>query len=726
VAAPGGPDMRQVVQNYRTGKLSVEDVPAPALRPGGLLIRTSCSAVSAGTERSKVELARKNLIAKAMARPDQVRKVIDTVRREGLAATYHKVLNKLDSLSPLGYSTAGRVVAVGPGCERFTVGDHVACAGAGHANHAEVVWAPGNLCAPIPEGVDLAEAAFACIGAIALHGVRQAEVRLGEVVAVIGLGVLGQLTVQLLKASGCRVIGIDVDPWKVQVASKSGADLALARADDVVAQVSAISRGRGADAVIITAAAQTNDPFVLAGELARDRAHIVLVGAVPIEVPRSPYYEKELDVRLSRSYGPGRYDPIYEEKGLDYPIGYVRWTENRNMEAFLGAIASKQISLAPLITHRFSLAEAESAYDLVAGVVDEPYLGIVLTYASAPAEEAPQAPEPILTAGADRKVRSANIGFIGAGGFAGGTLIPILRSIPGVSLAKVCTAGGLSARDTAIRHQFAYSVSEPDEVLDDPMINVVVIATRHDSHAELVGRALERGKTVFVEKPLALSREQLGAVMQIARRRPMLMVGFNRRFSPHAERVRRAVAGCAGGLVINIRVSAGPIADDSWIHDPDVGGGRLLGEGCHFVDLAQYLAGSAPRRVHAAALGSADPASRLRDNFTIAIEFANGSLATILYTSKGDPALGKERIEVFRGGTSAVIDDFHTTTIMRGGRAERFRTKQDKGHREELTRFVGMATQGSPSPIPLEELEQSTLATIAAFESLSIHGDIAT
>jgi predicted dehydrogenase/threonine dehydrogenase-like Zn-dependent dehydrogenase len=708
--------MRQVVQNFRDGELYVDDVPSPALRPGGVLVATEYSIVSAGTERSKVDLARKNLVAKAIARPDQVRKVLATVRREGLQATYHKVMNKLDALAPLGYSTSGRVVGVGAGCEQFAVGDLVACGGAGYANHAELVWIPGNLCAAVPAGVDPAEAAFATIGAIALHGVRQAEVRLGETVVVIGLGLLGQLTVQLLTASGCRVIGVDVDPWKLELARKAGAERALLRGDDVVAHTLGATRGRGADAVVITAATANNDPFVLAGELARDRAHVVLVGAVPIEIPRSPYYEKELDVRLSRSYGPGRYDAQYEEKGLDYPIGYVRWTENRNMEAFLDAVAGKQVRLADVLTHRFALDDAERAYDLLANG-GERFLAIALSY---PGKPAPPARETIASARLATSRGQVRVGFVGAGSFAGGTLIPLLAELRGVTLATVCTASGLSARDTAVRHSFAASASDPAAVFADPEINAVVIATRHDSHAALARAALAHDKAVFVEKPLALSRDELADVVAAARKNPALMVGFNRRFSPHTERVRRAFADRAGALVVMIRVNAGPIPAASWIHDPAVGGGRLLGEGCHFVDLAGAIVGARPKRVHAIGVGSADIASRLRDNFTITIEYGDGSIATILYTSKGDPAAGKERVEVFGDGVAAVIDDFHTSTITRGGATDRHRGKQDKGHRDQLVRFAAMVALGGAPPIPLADLEASSLATIAALESLSL------
>jgi predicted dehydrogenase/threonine dehydrogenase-like Zn-dependent dehydrogenase len=706
--------VKQVVQSLRTGRLTIEDVPPPSERAGGLLVQTVVSAVSAGTEKSKVEMARKSLVAKAIARPDQVRKIIDTVRKEGLRATYHKVRNKLDALSPLGYSVAGRVLAVGDGCEGFAVGDAVACAGAGFANHAELVWVPANLCVPIPEGVSFDEASFVTIGAIALQGVRQAEAKFGETVAVIGLGLIGQLTVQLLRASGCRVVGIDLDPWKVEIARSHGCDVAVTRDDHVAQRVFAVTDGRGADAVIVTAATLTNDPIVLAGEISRERGHVVIVGAVPINVPRSPYYEKELDVRLSRSYGPGRYDRAYEEKGLDYPIGYVRWTENRNMRAFLGALAAKQLPLSKLITHRIPLADATRAYDMVADDTER-FLGVVLTYP----DEAPSV-APVPTASIRRTPSRVRLGMIGAGSFAGGTLLPLLAARPEVALASVCTASGLTARDVAMRAGFARAVGTAEEIIDDPEVNAIIVATRHDSHAALATAALKAGKAVFVEKPLALTRDDLDRVMGAAATNPALIVGFNRRFSPHTAFVRRAFANVSGGLVIHIRVNAGPIPPDSWIHDVEIGGGRILGEACHFIDLAQALTGARVVRVFAAAVGFPDPAARLRDNVAITLELAGGSIASITYTSKGDPALGKERIEVFGGGVSAVIEDFVTTTIIRNGRPERLQTKQDKGHREELARFIAMVAEGAAPPIDLDELHVSTLATIGAIESLSI------
>lgn len=707
--------MKQIVQSYRTGELAIDDVPSPASRPQGLLVRTVASAVSTGTERQKVELARASLVGKAMARPEQVKQVLDTLRREGLAATYHKVRGKLDRLSPLGYSVAGRVVAVGDGCEGFLVGDAVACAGAGYANHAELVWVPANLCARIPDGVALEDAAFTTLGAIALHATRRADARFGETIAVIGLGLIGQLAAQLLRASGCRVIGIDLEPWKVELARQHGIDLALPRDADVLGHTRRLTDGHGADAIVITAAARDSDPLVLAGELARDRAPVVIVGELPLDVPRARYYEKELDVRLSRSYGPGRYDRSYEERGVDYPIGHVRWTEQRNMQAFLHALEAKQVSVARLITHRVPLCDAARAYELVTSPREERCLGVVLQY---PDDGAPL-PRTIATPRVRATPAPAVIGLVGAGSFARGTLIPTLAKLPGVMLAKVCTASGVTARDAALRHGFAAAVGTPEDILGDDAINAVVIATRHDSHAALAAAALRRGKAVFVEKPLALDRSQLGDVLAAADANPRLVVGFNRRFSPHTAHVRDAIGG-AGALVIHIRVNAGPIAADSWIHDPASGGGRLLGEVCHFIDLAQALAGARVRRVYATTIGLPDPASRLRDNLCVSLELCDGSVASIAYTSQGDVALGKERIEVFGGGVSAVIDEFRVTTVLRGGRSEQRKTKQDKGHADELARFIAMVTAGESPPCPLADIRAASLAAIAALESLAV------
>ncbi|HEY0254219.1 MAG TPA: bi-domain-containing oxidoreductase, partial [Kofleriaceae bacterium] len=491
-----------------------------------------------------------------------------------------------------------------------------------------------------------------------------------------------QLTVQLLRASGCRVIGVDIDPWKV---ARSECDLAIERSDRVVARVMALTGRRGVDAVIITASATSNDPVVLAGELARDRAHVVIVGAVPAEIPRSPYYEKELDVRMSRSYGPGRYDRAYEDKGVAYPIGYVRWTEQRNLEAVLEAIAAKRIDVEKLITHRIPIAEATRAYDLVGSASS---LGIVLTYPTEPSH----APAVIGTA----KAAPLRLGVIGAGNFAGGVLLPILAEMPQVTFHSICTASGTRAKELGTRYGFGRAVGSVDEILDDREVTAVLIATRHDQHARLAERALAAGKAVFVEKPLALDRNELARVFAAG----TPMVGFNRRFSPHTTRV---VAAFEGARMIQIRVNAGALAADHWSHDD---GGRILGEGCHFIDLAQTLAAAPITRVFA---------SGRRDDAVVTLDFGNGSLATIAYTAGGDASTGKERVEVFGGGVTAVIDDFKVTTIGK----HRWSTAQDKGHREELERFISTVTHGAPPPIARDELYRSSLASIAVLEALA-------
>ena len=706
--------MKQLIQEMDSGTLRLVDVPSPVLRPGGVLVRTRHSVISVGTERSTVELGRKSLVGKAMERPDQVRKVLDTVAREGVASAYAKVKTRLSALSPMGYSAAGQVEAVGAGVTGLEAGDIVACAGAGYASHAERLWVPKNLVVRVPRGVGTEAAAFATMGAIALQGVRQAEPRLGERVAVIGLGILGQMTVQLLAASGVRPLAIDLDPGRVALAQEYGA-LGMLRSDDVEAIVADATDGMGADAVIIAAATSSTDPVVLAGALARDRARVVVVGAVPIELPRSPYYEKELEVRLSRSYGPGRYDPDYEERGHDYPVGYVRWTEQRNMQAFLELIAAGKMELDRLVTHRFDFQHAVSAYDAVTGEEGASALGVVLRYPTEPADEPRRIhlhrePAPGKARGASR------IGLIGAGNFAQDVLVPTLKKLD-VRLLGVSSAGGLTARKAAEKHGFAYLAAGADEVLADPETDAVVIATRHGDHARLTVDALRAGKAVFVEKPLALTIEELDDVVDAARGGPPLMVGFNRRFAPATSFVRDRLEGLPGARVVHVRVNAGYIPPESWVHDPADGGGRLLGEGCHFVDLALYLAGSPAVRVEAVAMAGDDPAAPLQDNFIITMQCQDGSVASVLYTAKGSPRSGKERVEVFAAGRSAVIDDFRRAEVH-GRRRERWSGKQDKGHTGELEAFVAMLRGGGESPIPLEALEHSSRVTLLAAESL--------
>lgn len=712
--------MRQLVQEPGSGALRVTDVPAPVVRAGGVLVRTEHSVISVGTERMKLEFGRKSLLGKARERPDQVRQVLDTLSREGVASTYRKVRSRLDSPAPLGYSSAGVIEAVGHGVDDLTVGQRVACAGAGYANHAERVWVPKNLVVPVPDGVSTEHAAFATVGAIALQGVRQADVRLGESVVVIGLGLLGQLTLQLLGAAGVQAIGVDVDADRVALAERQGA-LGIARSDDVEGITRATTDGIGADAVIITAATTSEDPIRLAGAVARDRARVVVVGAVPIRVPRSPFYEKEIDVRLSRSYGPGRYDPEYEEKGHDYPVGYVRWTERRNLSAFVRLLETEAVRLDELITHRFDFEEAESAYDILTSEAAGAALGVVLRYPV----EARAEPRRITIEGEEERTRGRaraqvegrpGVGLIGAGSFATGVLVPILAG-QDVSFQGVVSAGGLSARGVAERHGFRYIAGTADELLADPATHMIVIATRHDEHARLAAEALRAGKAVFVEKPLALDENSLDEVLDAAMEGGPLMVGFNRRFAPATAFVRERIERTAGARVVQIRVNAGFVPPDSWVHDPKIGGGRLVGEGCHFIDLALHLLGSPVEEVQAMALAGADPAASLGDNVQVTLRCADGSLGSILYTSKGNTRAGKERVEVFAGGVSAVIDDFRRAEVWTK-RRERWRGGQDKGHALELRAFVDAVRTGGPAPIPLEELELSSRATLRAAESL--------
>lgn len=712
--------MKQVTQNYRSGELRLEDVPAPRLQSGGLLVANHFSLISAGTERMKVEQAGMSLIEKARARPDQVAKVLQSVRQQGLVETARKVMDRLDSLTPLGYSSAGVVVAAGSGAAEFAVGDRVACAGAGYANHAELVYVPANLAVRVPAGVGLEQAACTTVGAIALQGLRQAETAVGDTVAVIGLGLVGQLTVQLLKAAGCRVIGVDIDPRRLELARQGGANVALLRREVSVEVIRGLTQGRGADAAIITAATASNDPLTLAAEICRDRGRVVIVGAVRVEIPntlKSHFYEKELELRMSRSYGPGRYDPHYEEQGVDYPIGYVRWTERRNMEAFLDLLADGRLSLAPLITHRYPFAEAESAYALLTGEQAGAVIGIMLDY-GAPDVAALTAPPPAPPAPAGRR-EQVGISLIGAGNHARAKLIPPLHASKQVRWRGIATATGLTARDIARKHGLAYVASDSGQILADPHTDAVVITTRHSSHAALTVAALHAGKDVFVEKPLALSEEELDAVLaaQAASGRQVL-VGFNRRFAPHSRRAIEHFAGRTAPLMLLYRVNAGYQAPTNWYQDPAQGGGRIVGECGHFIDLMAACAGAAPTRVVARAV--LDPALPTPDNVSITVDFADGSVGTLIYTSAGDLSYPKERLEIFGQGRIAILDDFRSLTLVAGGKRQELTDKlqQDKGHQAQMDAFVAALCGKAPWPASFAEQAAVTRATLLALRSL--------
>jgi predicted dehydrogenase len=657
-----------------------------------------------------MDLGKKSLAGKAMARPDLVSKVLEKLGRDGVVATARSVFAKLDVPNPLGYSCAGTVLEAldAP----FAAGERVACAGAKVANHAEVNAVPRNLCARIPTGLSDEEASFVTVGAIALHGVRLANLALGERVAVIGLGLIGQIAMQLCRAHGCQVLGIDLDPSKLKLAHALGCERTAAPGAAAVDAMAELSHGRGADAVIICASTESDDPVALAGELARDRARVVVVGAVGMNVPRRPYYDKELVFLQSRSYGPGRYDPQYEDKGVDYPIGYVRWTEQRNMESFLEAIASGRVDVKRLITHRFPIEQAEDAYKLISGETGEPFLGVVLTYSRPGSAETTTV---ALSDGAEAKpLDRAGFAFVGAGGFATGVLVPAFARSPAARLVSIASARGVTARHLADKFHFARATTDFEAQLGDPAVDGVVITTRHHLHAEQACRALEAGKHVFVEKPLALNEAQLAAVLGAQEKSgKLLTVGFNRRFSPLARELKSRLGTRRAPLVLQYRVNAGPVPDGSWLKDPAIGGGRIVGEACHMVDLCGYLTDSVPVRVYAERAGGRD------DDVVISLRFADGSIATITYAASGDPGYPKERMEVLGNGTLAVLEDFRSLEVAHGKRARSTSILQDKGHVAECQAFVDAVRRGGPPPIPYASLAATTRATFGVLTALS-------
>jgi predicted dehydrogenase/threonine dehydrogenase-like Zn-dependent dehydrogenase len=701
--------MRQLIQRPQ-GAVDLLDVPAPVLRRGGVLVRTAHSVISPGTERQRLNLARKSLLAKARARPELVQQVVLRARQDGVLATYRRVRHRLSSPIPLGYSSSGTVIAVASDVPDLKVGDLVACAGAGFANHAEIAFVPRNLCVPIPPGMPLDHAAFGTLGAIAMQGVRQAEPAVGETVAVIGLGIIGLLAVAILKAAGCRVVGIDPVQGKRELATQLGANLVAADEAAGKQAVLKISSGIGADAVLVCASTPSSEPLALAGRLARDRARVVVVGLVGMEVPRQLYYEKELTVRLSRSYGPGRYDAAYEEGGHDYPVGYVRWTERRNIASFLEIAARDGKMLDRLTSHRFPFDRAPEAYEVLR--TDPSVTGIVLDY---PAEAAPARSRIDVAPGTGTRNGVARIGVIGAGGFAQGVLLPLLAKNKNAQLAAVATASGLSARSVAERYHCRYVASDYREILNDPEIDGVLICTRHDSHASILGEALRHSKPAFVEKPLAITLTELEPLLGTVQASPVpFMVGFNRRYAPMIRAVRELFGETTGALSMVYRVNAGALPEGHWLRDEQQGG-RILGEVCHFVDTLQYVAASEPVQVFAQAVG-AEPSL----DVTVVITFASGSVGTIVYAVGGDASLSKERFEVFGGGKAAVVDDFRRCDLYSGGRRRSLRSGEAaKGHAEELDAFLDMVRRGSAVTPPAESI-LATRATLAIPESLRL------
>ena len=717
--------MKQIAQNYKSGELAVLDVPAPACRPGGVLIRSLFSLISTGTEMMKVTEANLSLIGKARARPDQVRKVLDTVSQQGAVATYKKVMNRLDSYTPLGYSLCGVVTEVGRGAEEFEVGQLVAAAGNEHALHAEYNWVPVNLCVPVPDGVAPEHAAFATVGAIAMHGVRQGEVQLGETACVIGLGLVGQLAVRLLVAAGVRVVGLDVIEDRCRLAEQAGADLCAAPDVDGIAAVehalAGLTSGRGADHVLLTAGGSSNGPVEAAVRLARDRARVVDIGKTGLNLPWNDYYNKELDVRFSRSYGPGRYDEKYELDGIDYPAGYVRWTERRNLECFLDLIARKELEVETLVSGVFPMQDATAVYaQLAAGSL--PAVGVLLKY-SAPPQDRPEPARTMVRSSRSAVMSAArvgtggqvSVGFIGAGNYASSMLLPHLSQLPAARLAHVATNRSLSAANAQRRFGFTAASTKTDALLEDESLDAIFIVTRHHTHADLVCRALETGKAVFVEKPLALTRDEVDRICEVIAKtgNDRIMVGFNRRFAPLLTGMKKRFGPLSSGCATRYLINAGPLAADSWYGNEALEGSRFTGEGGHFIDTMSWWADSLPTEVYAVP-------GQEQDDVQLTVRFANGSSGTITYLSTGNPRFPKETFDAAGGGRSARLDNFRKATVWLGKREDAIRSRggQDKGQRTELERFITAVSTGARMPIPVEALVATTNATIAVRESL--------
>jgi predicted dehydrogenase/threonine dehydrogenase-like Zn-dependent dehydrogenase len=705
--------MQQLTQKLKNGEMRILEVPVPQLERGQVLVKTYYSLVSAGTEGSTVKAARKSLIGKAQERPQQVKQVIETLKAQGPVQTYRAVMKKLDAYSSLGYSCVGEVIELATDTEGFKIGDLVACGGL-TASHAEIVCVPANLCVKLDPRTDLKQAAYNTLGAIALQGVRQADLRLGESCTVIGLGLLGQLTALLLRASGVKVIGVDIDPHMVEIAGKNCLDIAFVRdSEGIESKILDAAGGIGCDCVIITAATASLDPINFAGAIARKKGRVVVVGAVPTGFDRDPYYyKKELELKMSCSYGPGRYDPLYEEKGVDYPVAYVRWTEKRNMEAFQDLLLRGKINVGYLTTHVFRLEKAIEAYNMMMDK-SEPFIGILIEY---------DKDKPFKRSRIDilpkkiSKATSCNIGFIGAGSYAQSHLLPNIPKKGDVNLKGVMTNTGVSSRSVAEKIGFEFCTEEENQIFLNDGINTLFVATRHDSHAEYVLKGLKSGKHVFVEKPLCITEEQLDEISNLytLNSMPILMVGYNRRFAPLAVQLKKIIG--TGSMAMVYRVNSGSIPADSWIQDKEIGGGRVIGEACHFIDFLTFINGSLPISVYANAMS--DP-NNLNDTLSISLNYENGSVGTIHYFSNGDKSLPKERVEIFGNGVTAVLDDFKKLTIHSKGRTKDHKLlNQDKGQKVEVQQFIQSILNGSGNPITFNEIFSTSLATFKVLKSI--------
>jgi len=707
--------MKQVVRTLKDGKIQVLDVPSPALGKGMILVQNHYSLISPGTEGSSVQVARKSLIGKAKERPQQVKQVMDVLKQQGPVQTYRAVRKRLDAYSPLGYSSAGGVIEVASDVKGFSVGDLAACGGVGYANHAEVVAVPLNLCVKLPDDSDLRKASYNTLGAVALQGVRQADLKIGEACVVIGLGLVGQLTSIILRASGVKVIGIDIDSKITSIAREHCADLAFARNEPgLERKIYDFTQSIGADAVIITAAAKSLDPINLAGRILRSKGRVVIVGDIPTGFDREPFYKKEIELRMSRSYGPGRYDPNYEEKGMDYPVGYVRWTEKRNMEAFQEFINSGKIDIDYLTTHVFDLEGAAEAYDLILNK-KEPFLGILFKYNSERSELRRK-----IETKQRQSVGKINIAFIGAGSYAMNSLFPNIPKDKDVVLKGVMDISGTNAKTAADKYGFEFCTSDEDDIFGNDEINTVYVATRHDSHAEYVIKSLKAGKHVAVEKPLCLRESELEDIRKTYHsvskgdNPPIVMLGFNRRFSQLTEILKDRLG--KGPMAMLYRINSGHIPPDSWIQDKNIGGGRILGEVCHFVDLLSFISDSPPESVFANVMSSAE---NMDDTVIVNLKFRNGSVGIISYFSNGSKSLFKEYIEVYKTGLTGIMTNFKELEIFGNGKVVKKKLlSQDKGQKKMLGAFISAIKEGRRSPIEFEDIYLTTKTTFKIVESI--------
>jgi polar amino acid transport system substrate-binding protein len=704
--------MKQVIQYQKDGTISVEELPAPQCIKGGILVRNLSSVISAGTEKTSVTNTQSSLVSRARKQPKEVKMVMDFVKKEGLVSTAKRVFAKLDSYKTFGYSTAGIVIE--SDCEEFLPGDFVACGGAGYAVHAEIITVPKNLAVKVPSGLDADEAAYATVGSIALQGVRQADVRLGENVAVIGLGLLGQMTVQMLKASGCNVAGLDINDKLFDKAKSFGCDETYISSKDNIKNLLAFTKGNGFDAVILTASTSSNEPMELAIEIARKKGSVVVVGSVGMNIPRSPFYQKELKITISCSYGPGRYDANYEELGIDYPVAFVRWTENRNMQAVLEMIAQNKLDVKSLTTHTFNINDATKAYELVSGTIKEFYLGIVLNY---PERKEARA-RTIQVGGEYSKTEKVSLGFLGAGTFAQNYLLPPLKETK-VQLHSVSTAGSVNAMTVAKRFGFVNAGTDSKAIINNPEVNAIFCATRHDLHSEFVVAAVNAGKPVFVEKPLAVNIKQLTEIDKaVADNNGRVMVGFNRRFSKPFSDIKDFFSARKDPLTMSYRVNAGMPPKTFWVFRPEQGGGRVIGEACHFIDTMCYLTGAVPVKVYAECISSDNDSVFNHDNVVITIKFSDGSVGSLQYFANGDSSLPKEYCEVHCEASSAIMDNFEMVRFYRNSKQTKKSYNGKKGHNEEVFATIKSMKEGKSFPIEYETIRKVTLATFAAIESL--------